>query len=168
MRMTRLTLLCVGVFAVSACGPRVDVGAQESDAGVAIAAEDAWSAVGLPQDAKGGNDISGPYDVVEGWPENVCGEGYQGGAVGGVFAETPDRVFVFQRGCLPALENAGAPVPTRNTSGFDLSQENPERHPRWDHTLVIFNREGEMVESWEQHNDLFVRPHRIKVQSLRS
>ena len=163
MRMTRLTLLCVGVFAVSACGPRVDVGAQESDAGVAIAAEDAWSAVGLPQDAKGGNDISGPYDVVEGWPENVCGEGYQGGAVGGVFAETPDRVFVFQRGCLPALENAGAPVPTRNTSGFDLSQENPERHPRWDHTLVIFNREGEMVESWEQHNDLFVRPHRIKV-----
>ena len=162
MRMTKLTLLCLGVFAVSACGPRGDVGAQESDAGT-VAVEDAWSAVGLPQDASGGNDISGPYDVVENWPENVCGEGYQGGAVGGVFAESPDRVFVFQRGCLPALENAGAPVPTRNTSGFDLSQQDPERHPRWDHVLVIFDRDGKMVESWEQHNHLFVRPHRVKV-----
>ena len=163
MRMTKLTLLCVGVLLVSACGPREDVGAQESDATVAMAGADAWSALGLPQDASGGNDISGPYDVVENWPENVCGEGYQGGSVGGVFAETPDRVFVFTRGCLPVLEDAGSPVPTRNTSGFDLSQANPERHPRWDHILVIFNSEGEMVESWEQHNELFVRPHRVKV-----
>ena len=128
-----------------------------------MAGEDAWSAIGLPQQASGGDDISGPYDVVENWPENACGEGYQGGSVGGVFAETPDRVFVFQRGCLPVLENPGAPVPRRNTSGFDLSQRDPERHPRWDHILMIFNSEGELVDSWEQHNDLFVRPHRVKV-----
>ena len=170
MRMTKLTLLCVGVFAVSACGSQGDMVAQESDATVAMAGEDAYSTIGLPQDASGGNDIAGPYNVVEGWPENVCGEGYQGGSVGGVFAESPDRVFVFQRGCLPLLEGAdpgdlygGGPVPDRNTSGYDLSQSDPARHPRWDHTLVIFNREGEMVESWEQHNDLFVRPHRVKV-----
>jgi hypothetical protein len=112
---------------------------------------------------KGGGDITGPYEVVAGWPQNWCGEGFQIGSTSGIWAETPDRVIVFARGCLPVLENPGDPVPTRNASGYDLSQKDPARHPRWDHIVNIVDRNGRLVESWEQHNKMFVRPHRVLV-----
>lgn len=125
------------------------------------------SAVGfLLAQEKGGGEETGPYELVTNWPENPCGPGYQVGSTAGIFAERPDRVFIFMRGCLPALADGtwGRPqslVPSRNASGYDLSQEDPARHPRWDHILWIVNREGKLVESWEQHNARFVRPHRV-------
>ena len=91
----------------------------------------------------------------------VCGAGYQSGSTGGVWAETPDTVFVLQRGCLPAIPTPTSIVPSRNASQYSLAAEDPARHPRWDHILVVYNREGKQVESWEQHNKLFVRPHRV-------
>ncbi len=56
---------------------------------------------------KGGDDATGPYNVVAGWPENPCGEGYTFGSTAGIFAENPNKVFIFQRGCLPALKDGG-------------------------------------------------------------
>ena len=131
MRTTRMTLLFVLLFSASA----------------------------LAQ--KGGENETGPYDLASNWPIPVCGDGYQWGSVGGVWAETPDTVFVLQRGCLPALKPPTSIVPERNASGFSLAAANPANHPRWDHILMVFNREGKQVESWEQHNKLFVRPHRV-------
>src|SRR5688500_19121113 len=96
------------------------------------------------QPRKGGDDLTGPYEVVPNWPQNPCGPGYQGGSVGGVFAETPDRVFVFQRGCLPAIDHGNDIVPERNASGYDLSQTAADRHPRWDKVLLIYNRDGKI------------------------
>jgi peptidylamidoglycolate lyase len=119
---------------------------------------------------KGGDDATGPYDLVAGWPQNYCGEGYQIGSTAGIWAESPDRVIIFARGCLPVLKNerggGGGPqslVPARNASGYDLSQKDTARHPRWDHVVTIVDRNGRMIESWEQHNKLFVRPHRVLV-----
>jgi hypothetical protein len=112
---------------------------------------------------KGGGGVTGPYELVAGWPQNWCGAGFQIGSTSGIWAESPDRVIVFARGCLPVLENVGDPVPTRNASGYDLSQKDPTRHPRWDHIVNIVDRNGRLVESWEQHNKLFVRPHRVLV-----
>jgi NHL repeat len=112
---------------------------------------------------KGGGDVTGSYDLVAGWPQNWCGEGHVIGSTAGIWAETPDRVIVFARGCLPRIENPGTLVPTRNASGFDLSQKDSSRHPRWDHIVNIVDRNGRLVESWEQHNKLFVRPHRVLV-----
>jgi hypothetical protein len=112
---------------------------------------------------KGGGDITGPYDLVAGWPQNWCGPGFVIGSTAGVWAETPDRVYIFARGCLPELKEPGDVVPTRNASGFDLSQKDPARHPRWDHIFNVVDRNGRLIESWEQHNQLFVRPHRILV-----
>jgi peptidylamidoglycolate lyase len=112
---------------------------------------------------KGGGDVTGPYEVVPGWPQNWCGPGFVIGSTGGIWAETPDRVIVFARGCLPELKEPGDLVPTRNASGYDLSQQDPARHPRWDHIVNIVDRNGRLVESWEQHNKLFVRPHRVLV-----
>jgi peptidylamidoglycolate lyase len=112
---------------------------------------------------KGGGDITGPYDLVTGWPQNWCGAGYQIGSTSGIWAESPDRVIIFARGCLPVLDDVGDPVPTRNASGYDLSQTDPTRHPRWDHIVNFVDRNGRLIESWEQHNKMFVRPHRIIV-----
>jgi hypothetical protein len=56
---------------------------------------------------KGGWDLTGPYDVVPDWPKplsTVPGhENWTWGATQSVFAESPDRVFVVQRGELPKM-----------------------------------------------------------------
>ena len=129
----------------------------------------AGASIAISQE-KGGSDATGPYELVPNWPENMCGPGYQVGSTAGIWAESPDRVFIFQRGCLPVLQSegggAGGPgglVPARNASGYDLSATDPARHPRWDHNLYVVNRQGKMIESWEQHNAKFVRPHRVQI-----
>ena len=115
-----------------------------------------------------GSYYTGPYELDPNWPQNPCGDGLQIGSVGGIFAETPDRVFVFARGCLPKMTDRswGRPisiVPSRNASGYDLSRDDPERHPKWTHVLYVLDRNGKLVENWDQHNGMFVRPHRVKI-----
>src|SRR5437762_12059971 len=55
---------------------------------------------------KGGDDVTGPYNVVEKWPLplSVAKPGYIWGSTGGIFAETPNRIFIANRGelTLPA------------------------------------------------------------------
>ena len=57
---------------------------------------------------KGGQDTYGHYAVVADWPKPLAQlpghEGWTYGAAQSVFAASPDRVFVLQRGELPALE----------------------------------------------------------------
>lgn len=110
---------------------------------------------------KGGDDITGPYDVVAGWPENVCGDGWQIGSTGGVWAEHADRIYVLQRGCLPELPPSNQIVPGRNASGYSFAASDPARHPRPGLHLMIFNRDGEMIDNWDHLDDLMVRPHRV-------
>jgi hypothetical protein len=116
---------------------------------------------------KGGGDETGEYEVVAGWPQNYCGAGHVIGSTAGIWAESPDRVIVFSRGCLPVLKDDRGPaenfIPLRNASNYDLSQADASRHPRWDHIVNIVDRNGRLVESWEQHNKLFVRPHRVLI-----
>ena len=57
---------------------------------------------------KGGQDIFGAYDIVQNWPkpyhQQPGREKWTWGAGQGIFAETPNRVFILQRGELPYLE----------------------------------------------------------------
>ena len=111
---------------------------------------------------------TGPYEVVPNWPQNPCGEGYQIGSSSGIFAESPDRIFIFARGCLPELTDGSfggyqSLIPSRNASGYDLSRDDEARHPVWNYVLYIVDRDGELVENWDQHNKMFVRPHRVKI-----
>ncbi len=62
------------------------------------------AAVVVAQD-KGGGDETGPYDLVAGWPQNYCGAGHIIGSTAGIWAESPDRVYIFNRGCLPELKD---------------------------------------------------------------
>ncbi len=40
---------------------------------------------------KGGDDRTGPYEAVQGWPKPLPDKGYIWGSTGGVFAETPEQ-----------------------------------------------------------------------------
>src|SRR2546428_3395902 len=57
---------------------------------------------------KGGQDMYGPYDSVAGWPKDLSTrpghEGWTFGAGQSVFAESPNRIFVLQRGELPNIK----------------------------------------------------------------
>src|SRR5882672_8761780 len=58
--------------------------------------------------SKGGWDLTGPYDAVRDWPKPMSQlpghENWGWGAVEGVFAESPNRVFIAQRGELPVMK----------------------------------------------------------------
>ena len=58
-------------------------------------------------DERGGQDITGPYEPVADWPKPLSQlpghEGWTWGSTQGVFAESPDRVYILQRGELPDI-----------------------------------------------------------------
>ncbi len=57
---------------------------------------------------RGGQDITGPYDIATDWPKDISTlpghEEWTWGAGQSVFAESSDRIFVLQRGELPNVE----------------------------------------------------------------
>ena len=110
---------------------------------------------------KGGEDEFGPYEVVANWPQPIPGtDGWTWGSTGGVFAETPDRVWIGQRGMLPLKEGAKPGTPTVSTSN-DTTQ-------KWIHTVIVVDRDGKMVQTWPQADKIFAQkgargPHKIKM-----
>ena len=157
---------------------------------------------------KGGEDVSGPYQVVPDWLQPISEE-LSWGRVSSVFAETPDRVFVLQSGMLPQswrrLEGEwqvgaqkggkGWGTPIRRTDDAthcgstlpSLYSWNGKRYcktgpdgrmideivdwytgepivgAQWEHIVMVFDREGRLIESWEQWNHLFSHPHHIMI-----
>lgn len=111
-------------------------------------------AAAAPQ--KGGEDETGPYEVVPNWPQPFHEAGWTWDSTASVWAEAPDRVFVFQRGELDVLKekpSASGIPPRAATNG----------KPRWQNCLKVIDRNGKLNESWTQHDDKFVRPHRIGI-----
>ena len=53
---------------------------------------------------KGGEEETGPYEVVSNWPQPFARQGYIQGSQGGVFAESPNRIFMANRGELKLPE----------------------------------------------------------------
>lgn len=70
---------------------------------------------------KGGWDITGPYDVAKDWPKPLSQlpghDNWTWGSMEGVFAESPNHVFILQRGELPLL--------TRRPQQIALPDEGP-------------------------------------------
>jgi hypothetical protein len=140
---------------------------------------------------KGGQDIFGPYDVVQDWPKNTATvpghEDWTFAAVRGVHAESADRILAVQLGELPNIERPeprvlpevgpglGFPVaraPWRsfrtamgavnaNLTGGAGAREGVDY--RGGHGILVFDRDGNLVEEWTQWDSLLVRPHSIYV-----
>src|ERR1035437_4765635 len=65
---------------------------------------------------KGGQDVYGPYEVVADWPKpltSLTGDPkWRWGVSQGIFAESPNRVFMINKGQIPELKRpAQQPVP---------------------------------------------------------
>ncbi len=131
-------------------------------------------------------DPDWPQDIAE-LPGH---EGWTYGAGQSVFAESPDRIFILHRGELPNIDapqnqvypEAGpalsfpvAQLPWRNASvgpraslpgaldGGDTDRGEHGVDNRWEHCLVVVNREGEIIEAWTQWDELFRRPHFVTI-----
>jgi peptidylamidoglycolate lyase len=106
---------------------------------------------------------TGAYDLVQGWPLLRAQTGYVRGSQSGVFAESPNRIFLLGRGelKLPAL----LPASFNGTWG-SLGQMAIAATPELRNCIVVVDASGRLVEAWSQHDHLFAGgrgPHRIKI-----
>ena len=115
----------------------------------------------MPVNGKGGEDLSGPYEPVEGWPATIE-EGWLQSGVAGVYPESADRVIVVSHfGLVEArvtplvwgrnvFSMEGSPYAT-----FATRAKRPEHH------VTIFGREGNLIESWTWNDHLFGKLNRV-------
>jgi len=130
---------------------------------------------------------TGPYRVVEDWPKPLpddrhSHEGWTWGSFGGVYAETPDKVWIAMRGELPlqpgmqpwqaygASDAVGNAQP--NSDGLSATcQPTALRgwERRFEHSIFIVDREGYMIDEWPHLDRMFAAqrcgrgPHQIKM-----
>ena len=105
---------------------------------------------------KGGDDRTGPYNVVPGWPQPLAfaKPGNIWGSTGGIFAETPNRVFIANRGEIKLPTNKPLPA---NFTGFwgSFGEQATSQTPEFRNCIVIVDANGKAVESWTQWDHLF-------------
>ncbi len=97
---------------------------------------------------KNGDDLTGPYDAVAQWLKPVAADRLIYPV--SVFAETPDRVFIGNKGTTPL---------PGNEHGFD------PKYPgaRADFLLLVVNRQGQVIEDWSQWSHLLGSIHKVKI-----
>ena len=150
---------------------------------------------------KGGQDVSGAYNVDADWPKEISelpGHGdWTWGAGQSIFAESPDRVFALMRGELPNIarptpqllsdiapsltfpigrlpwrDATAASLPANGGTG-SLAEEGISAwldrglqigvDARWEHCIMVFDREGNLIEEWTQWDSMLQRPHFVAI-----
>ncbi len=150
---------------------------------------------------KGGQDMFGHYEPVVGWPQPLAQlpghDDWTFGSVQSVFAASPDRVFVLQRGELPVvprpetrrLRDIGPSLsfPVFRLPHRDATVASPPAgggagpiprdglqawidaggvlgvDARWEHCILVFDRNGNIVEDWSQWDAMLGRPHAVYI-----
>jgi hypothetical protein len=103
-----------------------------------------------PVDGKGGEEVSGPYQVVKGWPQPVI-DGWTINAET-MYAESPDRIIAVGRGTHKSpWTTFWGPAAFRN-----LGKPIPPAEQKQQRMIVVYNRQGKVVESWDQFSPLLV------------
>jgi hypothetical protein len=108
-----------------------------------------------------------PYDVVRYWHKPFAKPGFAFGGNSGVFAESPDRIFVAQRGEYRLPD----PLPTgfqgfAGSIGINVLSETKGRV--WQNCLYTLDSNGKVKELWTQWDKLCEGsagpgPHRIRI-----
>jgi DNA-binding beta-propeller fold protein YncE len=113
---------------------------------------------------KGGEDETGPYEVVKDWPQPWSPKGFIWGSQPGILAESPNRVFVVERG---EIKLPDTPMGRGFNGIWGSTGERasvPKSEPR--NCIVVLDATGKMVESWTQWDSLFATgsgPHKIRI-----
>ena len=112
---------------------------------------------------KGGEEETGPYEVVAKWPQPFARPGYIQGSQGGVFAETPNRIFIVNRGELKLPEK----LPNNfNGAWGSTGQQATIPTPEMRNCILVVDANGKLLESWTQHDHVFQGgrgPHKVKI-----
>ena len=112
---------------------------------------------------KGGEDETGPYLVVDKWMQPFAQPGYIQGSQAGVFAESPDRIFVLNRGELKLPDT----LPTDfNGAWGSTGQRATLATPELRNCILVLNGAGKVVEAWTQWDRLFQGgrgPHQVRI-----
>jgi hypothetical protein len=114
---------------------------------------------------KGGGDETGAYDVVPGWLKPPNPEGWVPGPITAIFAESPDRVFLIERGELPLPEKV-KPGPGAMFGATGRSASGAVSQARRENYVLVVDRNGKVVENWTQWDKLWDGsrgPHHIKI-----
>jgi len=108
-----------------------------------------------------------PYNVVRAWHNPFAKQGFAFGGNSGLFAESPNRIFVLQRGetLLPF------PIPEQfeqhaGTLGINVLQRTELR--TWQNCMYTLDANGEVTDLWDQWDFLCADsdgpgPHRIRI-----
>ncbi len=106
-----------------------------------------------------------PYDVVDDWMTPFAEDGFAWGSHSGVYVESPDRIFVIQRGEFRLPD----PVPS-GFAGFvgsiGLNALQPDGARVWRNCIFIVDGDGNLVDTWDQWDYLFEGsngPHKIRI-----
>jgi DNA-binding beta-propeller fold protein YncE len=182
----------LSLFAVTGCErrepPAQTPGASASSAGAASQAPSGSASANRSGERWSYHDWpTGPYKVAESWPKPLpdtrhSHEGWTWGSFGGVYAESPDRIWIAMRGELPLPPGAAPWTPyaalepprtsTGNGDGISATCQNePKRgwERRFEHSIFIVNRAGELVGEWPHLDPMFSQlpcgrgPHQIKI-----
>ena len=153
----RYALLLSFLMVVIACAPPSDSGSAD---GAAAEPDSAETDVGGPTGPS-------PYDVVPAWHKPFAESGYAFGGNSGVFAESPDRIFIAMRGetLLPD------PVPEEfdqhpGSLGINVLRDVDRR--TWRNCLFTLDGNGDVLELWNQWDHLCEGsegpgPHRVRI-----
>ncbi|MBI2833905.1 MAG: 6-bladed beta-propeller, partial [Acidobacteria bacterium] len=116
-----------------------------------------------PVDGKGGEDLSGAYVVDPDWPQPLHpNTNWIMGGVAGVYAESAGRVYVATRGEIPPQYDrrwGPATIPTLVPAIGDLTRTKG----RWEHIMLVYDRNGKLLESWDQWDSMIKGPNRLLV-----
>src|ERR1700746_1451702 len=138
MRISNSALVALAVvFAVSMLSAPVPMQQSqiEKDAGLGVLSSNSQ---------KGGEEETGPYEVVPKWPQPFARSGYIQGSQGGVFAESPNRVFMANRGEIK--------LPVKLPNNFNgawgsLGSQATGQKPEFRNCIVIVDANGKLIES---------------------
>ena len=108
---------------------------------------------------------AGAYGIEPGWLQPFQADGFAFGGNSSVWVESPDRIFIIQRGETPLPD----PVPEGFEGYAGSIGMNVLRGPRtWQNVIFTVNRDGEVQEIWDQWDHLFAGsdgpgPHRLRI-----
>jgi peptidylamidoglycolate lyase len=119
----------------------------------------------LPVNGKGGEDISGPYAPVD-WPRPVE-DGWRLAGAAALHVFSPDRIMVVTHFGLMREKTSpyvwGLATFSMEDSPYAHHCLNPEVEKKPEHHVVVFDRSGDLVESWTWNDHLFGKLNRVFV-----
>jgi len=108
-----------------------------------------------------------PYNIISGWHKPFAEEGFAFGGSSGVFAESPNRIFIAQRGETRLPD----PIPAEfsgfaGSIGINVLFATDLRV--WEHCLYTLDSDGNVREMWDQWDHLCEGsdgpgPHRLRI-----